>query len=796
MLFVILSIPIYWLLSTQSGLNVSYWLLRANIPGVLELEQLNGRWTDKIIIKNIKYNNKFFKLNAEEMIFETNIKSILYKTLSFPNFSIKNASISLKENANKTLISEASGNIAYQFFNQDFAIHIEQCRGYSQNKLVSAKGGIKVFNNTIAFENSFIQIGDNKLVLLKSLTHPNQWNWTLTFIPSNNMSINLDGLLFEPKQNNDWSGTIQIARISSELLGNFNLKSPSNMNFSTKHLYLPLLELIHTKGEILKIVLNWKKDQQLLAEIDMPTLYLKHKRFRAFSAFHFYVSQKSNQDMEMKSQFLMRGGHIDVSQNELSTRLIPFQNLNMDMEYNQSGLAAKVKFSQNSSNFLHGNFHTLPFTNILHLLEQPLEGVVEGSWKDLNFLHALIPQLGSIQGQIQISAKAEGKVKAPIFHIESKAISTQFSIPKYGLKLYQLNLGLTGNVPGTLAMAGTGKSGKGEFQIKGQALVQEENKFSIDFNGKHIQIYNLPNIKAEANPNLTIDYIKGNLFIKGQVEINDAIIFLKDTTRQTVLSKDIVIIGNDTDNLHTLKIVPSIYVELNQAHFKGYSLDGIISGKLDIEERPDGLLSGTGRLSIKEGKYRLQGSLHYIHHGRLLFPSGTLLTDPLLDIRISQMRNQTDEDVGIYVQGTLQRPVLSQYSNARLQNKDILSSIDPNSSASNDEIQQKQLVSRTALLFAGKANPIIEAIQNNLGLEEINLESHEKSVSTEGGTETVVVLGKSLSKKLYLQFMQNLMEPLTTIKLKYFLGSKLTASVETNTEEDIGGDLTYSVEKD
>jgi len=355
-----------------------------------------------------------------------------------------------------------------------------------------------------------------------------------------------------------------------------------------------------------------------------------------------------------------------------------------------------------------------------------------------------------------------------------------------------------------LEIQGSGYSGEGQFYFQGTSEFSPDRKMTLNITGKNIEIYNTAHLNLIASPEVTLEYVNQIFFLQGTVHIPKASITMRDQKNTALLSKDIVLTTESGEPLHPFKIIPSLYVIIdNQLHFKGYGIDGIVGGKLAIDERPDGLLSGSGRLTIKEGKYRLQGATRYIHHGRLLFPPGTLLNDPLLDIRISQNRPEqqahsvSDADVGIYVQGTLQKPIFHPYSNAHLQNKDILSRLGFGGPETPNDENQRQVLSQTAFLFAGNANPFVEHLQNNLGLEEFNLESRQthKSFYTQGGTETFFVVGKPLSRKLYLQYQQNVLEPISTIRLKYALSRHFTTSLETGTE-GLGGDLIFSMERD
>jgi translocation and assembly module TamB len=416
----------------------------------------------------------------------------------------------------------------------------------------------------------------------------------------------------------------------------------------------------------------------------------------------------------------------------------------------------------------------------------------------------------TLQSFTLVNTKTRSRLQGKIHYNYKKGLNTafdmpEFFVPKQALLLKNLHLNISGIIGLPLQLQGYGYSGEGKFDIKGIADFSAEKKISIDLKGKNLKIYNTRNMQIIASPQITIDYLANQLFIKGIVEIHEAYIAIQDQKNMTLLSRDIILTHPESiETTHGFKITPHLYVIINNnLHFNGYGIDGVIGGKLNIDERQDGLLMGKGRLTIKTGKYRLQGATRYINHGRLLFPAGTLLRDPLLDIKISQhrveqQRSANSPDVGLYIQGTLQHPIYYPYSNnSDLKSADILSRLGFGRSETAGDESQRQLFAQTAFLFSGTANPFIDFLQKNLNLEEFNLESRQtnKTFYTQGGTDTVLVIGKSLSPKLYLQYLQSIMEPITTIRLKYFLSRYFTASVETGSE-GLGGDLTFSMERD
>src|SRR5690606_27484582 len=170
------------------------------------------------------------------------------------------------------------------------------------------------------------------------------------------------------------------------------------------------------------------------------------------------------------------------------------------------------------------------------------------------------------------------------------------------------------------------------------------------FTCQDLPIYQTYALTAFASPDITLHYQAPNLHIQGHLAITKAKIQLQEQIKQSVLSPDVRFVDR-LDEQGQLKsahnksfvILPDIQLSLKNVTLQGYGLEGKLEGNLNLAKRHDGVLTGQGELWIDKGRYRLQGRTRNINKGRLYFPSGTLLSDPLLDIRITE-RNPMQQD--------------------------------------------------------------------------------------------------------------------------------------------------------
>ncbi len=644
---------IFWLFATESGCKTSFWLIKNFVPGVLEITKVEGKWTDKLVLENLKYENLTVRAAAKKVSFEFNILSLLNATIEIPFVKLENALYVFKEKSqNPLFIANTEGKFKMTFNRQNLVMDIKTLTGTWFDMPIYAYAKINIIDKHIQTPTGAFILGENNISLKRSAQIQNQFEWTINLNTNKKIKAYFQGYLTPDKKQNHWSAQINKADFNTDATGTWTLKTPHVFQFSDHHIAL---------GE--------------------------------------FVLQNREKKQQIKSNF----------------------------DYNNRGLNA--------------NFYL-----------------------------------------------------ASLF------------LPKQALNLKDMHFNISGKTIDALSLKGLGYSGAGQFQVEGNIQPNANTKFSLTFKGKNLQIYNTHDIQIIGSPILALKLNNNALFVDGTLLIHKGNITMQNKKNVGILSRDIVIknVKNLDIQKNAFRIIPNLYVVIeNNLHFDGYGMNAIIGGKLTMNERPDGLLSGDGKLTIKQGKYRLQGATRYIHKGHLLFPAGTLLKDPLLDILISQNRVEqhtttANTNVGIYVQGTLQHPSYHPYSNdSNLKSADILSRLGFGQNEAAGDESQRQLFAQTAFLFSGTANPFVDFLQKNLQLEEFNLESKptNKTFYTQGGADTVLVIGKSLSQKLYLQYLQSIMDPVATIRLKYFLSRFFTASAETGTE-GVGGDLTFSMEKD
>ena len=224
-------------------------------------------------------------------------------------------------------------------------------------------------------------------------------------------------------------------------------------------------------------------------------------------------------------------------------------------------------------------------------------------------------------------------------------------------------------------------------------------------------------------------------------------------------------------------------VDLGRAlRLRGRGLDTLLRGQLRVTT-PGGRLAINGVVRAEEGTYAAYGQNLRIERGNLIF-SGEVAT-PRLDIMA--LRGDIDERVGVVVTGTAVNPRVRLYSEPALDELDTLTWLVLGRAPGGVGRDDTALLQRAALaLLAGESGGGDGFLQQ-LGLDELSL-----SRSTTGGVnDTVVSLGKQISRRVYVGYEHALGTAGGTLQLIYRIANRITLRLRTGEENAVDAIWTW-----
>jgi len=214
-----------------------------------------------------------------------------------------------------------------------------------------------------------------------------------------------------------------------------------------------------------------------------------------------------------------------------------------------------------------------------------------------------------------------------------------------------------------------------------------------------------------------------------------------------------------------------------QTRFRGKGIETGLKGNLRLTT-PGGRLDVRGTVSSDEGSYRAYGQKLGIERGIIAFNGP--VDDPRLDILA--LRQNIDARVGLLVTGTASQYRARLYSEPDMSETEKLSWLllgrAPDGLGRNDSA----LLQRAAVaLLSGEGEAPTDALMKNLGIDELGVGQRESG----DVRETVITLGKQLSRRWYLGYERGVNATTGTWQLIYRIAQRFTLRAQSGLENSL-----------
>lgn len=460
--------------------------------------------------------------------------------------------------------------------------------------------------------------------------------------------------------------------------------------------------------------------------------------------------------------------HVDHAQ----TPLLRWNDFTLDATLTPQSTQASVHAAFDHDGRLDG---TLAFDGPI-AASTAMSGHLDLALNSLAFVDLLTAEVADTQGRIQANYRIDGSLAAPqvsgMAHLQGLAVE----IPAAGLKLHDGNLDIAVSDIDHFTLDGSLKSGDGMLTLKGSGGSSAQAPLQVTIKGERFLAADIPAAKVIISPDLTLERDAKLLTLGGRVKIPQTAIDLGKLPGgggASQSSPDVVIVDAEpVAAAKPLPVVVAVDIELgDEVKLAGMGLDGQISGRLRIDQRPGRQPNGTGTLNA-QGTYRAYGQNLTIETGRLLF-AGSPLDNPGLDIRavrkiLGASGGQLDDSItaGLQVRGTALLPVLTVFSQPSMEQSEALSYLltgKPLSSLKSGEGDMLGAAARA--LGSATGDLLAKGIGARLGVDA----GVSDNAALGGAAFTV---GKYLSPKLYLSYGVGLFTPGEVVTLKYLFSKR------------------------
>jgi translocation and assembly module TamB len=418
--------------------------------------------------------------------------------------------------------------------------------------------------------------------------------------------------------------------------------------------------------------------------------------------------------------------------------------------------------------------------------DMPLQGELRMKTAELGYVTLYAPQIDRAAGRLETDLKLSGTAGAPLVDGTIRLSEAELDQYQVNIALREANLvaHLIGNA---LDFEGSARIGEGRMSTSGKLAWRDSLPYgSFQLQGTQLRVADVPEARIDASPDLDFAIDGRRIAVSGSVDVPYAKIVPTDLRNAVRSSSDEILVGAaQKDRAERFQVVTDVALTLaDKVNVETSGLTGRLAGSIRVRSGQDEITSGTGELSVVEGKYTAYGRKLDIQRGRLIFTGGPV-ANPGVDIRA--VKQFPEMVAGVNVRGTLLQPRLTFYSEPSLPQSQILSLILAGGALSSNTQSQagRQAGAGNELLAQGGAI-IAQQLGQKVGIEDVAVESNIAN-------ETSLVFGKYLSPRLYVSYGISLAESINTLKMRYSLNDRWTVRSEVG--EARSADLVYTIQK-
>lgn len=447
--------------------------------------------------------------------------------------------------------------------------------------------------------------------------------------------------------------------------------------------------------------------------------------------------------------------------------------------------------------------------------DTPIQGVLELRVANLGAWGPWVPAGWRLGGALQTSASIGGRLGAPEYtgSVRGNGLTVRNFAEGVNVADGEIDIALQG--ASARIVKASAKAGKGTVQLTGGASFGSAPQARLSLRADQFQLLGRVDrrIVASGQGQLTLEADK--ITLDGQFGVDEGLV---DFTRGDApsLSDDVVVIrppkgsgqaaavgqqvaeqkagaaasriGSEAATARkvgapaakpppTRAVALNLRVNLgNQLRLRGRGLDTGLRGELLITS-PGGRLTVNGTVSTEGGTYQAYGQKLSIDRGAIAFNG--LVENPRLDIEAT--RPNTDVRVGVTVTGTAANPRIRLFSEPELSEVDKLSWLVLGRATDGLGRTDTALLQRAALaLLAGEGEGVTDRLTRAIGLDEVSLRQTDGEVR-----ETVISLGKQLSRRWYVGYERGLNATAGSWQLIYRVAQRLTLRAQSGFENSL-----------
>ncbi len=427
--------------------------------------------------------------------------------------------------------------------------------------------------------------------------------------------------------------------------------------------------------------------------------------------------------------------------------------------------------------------------------DTPIEGVLELRVANLGTWGPWVPPGWRVDGALHTSASIGGRFGAPEY--TGQVIGSQIAVRNFlqGVNISEGDVAI--HLQGARARIErfTAKAGSGSIKLEGDAELGEAPRAQLKLSADKFQLLGRVDRRIVASGQAQMQLTAKTLKLDGKFDVDEGLI---DFTRSDAptLASDVQVIrssnapspaaaasaaaspaGEGVPPPTSRDVALDLRVGLGEKlRVRGRGLDTGLRGELHITS-PGGRLAVNGAVQAVDGTYAAYGQKLAIDRGQITFTGA--VDNPRLDIEAT--RPNLDVRVGVAISGTPVNPRVRLFSEPELSEIDKLSWLVMGRASDGLGRTDTALLQRAALaLLAGEGGGPTDQLTKAIGLDEISLRQSDGEVR-----ETVVSLGKQLSRRWYVGYERGLNATAGNWQLIYRIARRFTLRAQSGLDNSL-----------
>lgn len=428
----------------------------------------------------------------------------------------------------------------------------------------------------------------------------------------------------------------------------------------------------------------------------------------------------------------------------------------------------------------------------------PIEGQLQARVADIGIWSGWVPPGWRLAGELRSTAMLSGEFGKPLFDGELKGsgLAVRNLLQGVNVSKGEVRLKLAGDTA-TIEHF-TLQGGDGSAELSGSARLTGKPEARLALKAERFRVLGRVDRMLTASGNAEVVMNAERTQVDGKFSVDEA---LYDASRADAptLDDDVTVrrerapeeeaAANGTAGAPRSKrsFALGLDIDLGQkTHIRGRGLDAKLTGQLRLTT-PNNRLAISGTINANDGTYAAYGQKLEIERGVVAF--GGPPDNPRLDV--VALRPNIDLRVGVLITGNLRSPRVRLFAEPELSDAEKLSWLVLGRAPDGLGRTDTALLQRAAVaLLAGEGEAPTDRLMKSLGIDEVSLRQSDGDVR-----ETVVAVGKQLSRNWYVGYERGVNATTGSWQLIYRLAQRLTVRAQSGLDSALDVIWTWRVQE-